>query len=195
MSSVTPASLSAMDTYNYWLFFSIFEKFSHVVLFLHTPWSESYFFYFPFLFSVLHNLLLFAKKLLQFLKAISQALFSAYSIFLISFVLTVSITVFSLMIHKWLSLVHSSPLSSGSEFLITYSTGISSGPLKFIMFKIIFIYSLFLPQTWWSSTVPYLSKSPPSLKFPPLSYPLAPTISDGDELITKVCWFGLQNTW
>lgn len=61
-----------------------------------------------------------------------------------------------------------------------------SGHFKVIISKTILRYFLFLPQTWSSSTILCLGKSPPPPKFLPPDRPLALPISDSDELTTMV---------
>lgn len=73
-----------------------------------------------------------------------------------------------------------------STYLLS-CTGILPRHLKFIIFKTILLYFLFIPQTWPGPLLPLLASVNHHHPWIFSSCPLTPTTSDSDELITKVC--------
>lgn len=155
-----------------------------------TPWSE-FLFYFPFLVSLLCNLLLFAKQLLFIiLQGCIPSSFSSYSVPLDNLIGAHSFYYYLFLDDSKMSIYPQSrlllwPLDQNFQIPDQLCKAIS-GHFRVIISKTILRYFLFLSQTWSSSTIPCLSKSPPPLKFLPPDCPLALPISDSDELSTMV---------
>lgn len=140
---------------------------SPMFIFLRTSCSESYFFLFSFsvFFAISSFLLINCYN--------SSRLYPKQFFFPTLYPLTISFAQQFL----FLFLDDSQMSISSPDFFHLYvrisnylcsSTRVSPRHLKFIMFKTIPMYSLFIPQTWSSSTTPYFNKLLPFLNFFPL---------------------------
>lgn len=131
---------------------------------LYTPCSESHSFSVSAISSlptVSQGLFLFIFILLLYILRRQSHLHQSfyYYLFLHDSQLSISIPDFS---DLWIR-ISTHPLSS---------IGISPRHLKFIMFKTVLLYFLFILLTWSSAITPYLSQSPPSQKCPSPTQPM-----------------------